>query len=414
MKKQLVMSRGKRKFWILLRRLLVAASVVIFVALSCNSTITVETNGAVYEQKIDPFDKRNCFEDSALFQDILQEEISGITRMAVIKSQLETEGSYNGQKRIDIAGYAHRQEELPEETATAQFYLDDLVKWGNYGFVTETVCGTENDLNSYFTEGVSIFSELNELKMEGWETNLEAAQGSMKTLSAEKNGNTLSMRMVSELPSSKEEYQKRADEIGLYIGNSEILELNVLIPRYLSVDGLDLAEYASNVQEYVQLREDLKTTSKELFYNSTEYWENKNSHSLEETNVRYCFRMSVDGEICYFTNLEGRFDEKKLDEITGYFEEYGRYIYYNADRSEISTNTGMTAEQMKQEMSHYQYAFGDNTRVWIAVDTSYPANDGLYLAREAFNRLMPFYGYLMAAFILLAAISVWLFLHLTH
>lgn len=414
MKKQLVMSRGKRKFWIFLRRLFVAAAVAILVGLSCNSTITVEINGAVYEQKIDPFNKKGSFEDSSLFQYILQEEIRGLTRMAVIKSQLETEGSYNGQKRIDIANYAHRQEELQEERATAQFYLDDLVKWGNYGFVTETVYGTENDLNGYFTDGMSIFSGLSELKTDVQETDASVGQSIMRSLPAEKNGNTLSMRMISELPSSREEYQKRADEIGLYIGNAEILELNVLIPRYMSVDGLDLAEYASSVEEYIQLREDLKTTSKELFYNSTEYWENKNSHALDETNVRYCFRMSVDGEICYFTNLENRLDEKKLDEITGDFQEYGRHIYYNADRSEISTNTDITAEFLKQELGYYQYAFGDNTRVWIAVDTSYPANDGLQLARDAYNRLMPFYGYLVAAFVFFAAVSVWLFLHLTH
>lgn len=413
MKKQSVMSRGKRQLWIILRRLFVAAAVVIFVGLSCNSTITVKTNGAVYEQKIGPFDKRDSFEDSELFRDILQEEIRGITRMAVIKSQLETDGSYNGQKKIDVAQYAHRQEILPEETVTAQFYLDDLVKWGNYGFVTETVCGTQEDLDAYFASGRSLFSELAEVEVR--EANLGAgSDASAKTLSAGKNSETLSMRMINELPSSVEEYQKRAEEVGLYVGNSEILELNVLIPRYLSADGLDLAQYASNVQEYVRLREDLKTTSKELFYNSTEYWENKNASSLEETNLRYCFRMAVDGEICYFSNMEDKFEGKKLDEITGDFEGYGRYIYYNADRSEISTNLQMSAEQMKQEMSYYQYAFGDNTRVWIAVDTSYPANDGFYLAREAFDRLMPFYGYLVAAFIVFAGLGILMLIRLTR
>ena len=414
MKKQLVMSRGKRKCYIILRRLFVAAAVVIIVGLSCNSTITVETNGSVYQQSIGPFDKRGSFEDSTLFQEILQEEIRGITRMAVIKSQLETDGSYNGQKIIDIAQYAHRQEELPAETATAPFFLDDLVKWGNYGFVTETVCGTEDDLNSYFANGMSIFSELSELAAGDFRTQSASTKEIIKSLATEKNGETLSMRMIEELPSSLEEYQKRAEELGLYFGNAEVLELNILIPRYLSADGLDLAEYASSVQEYVQLREDLKTTSKELFYNSSEYWEIRNSHSLEETNIRYCYRMPVDGEICYFTNLEGKFAEKKLDEITRDFEEYGRHIYYNADRSEISTNTAMTAELMKQEMGYYQYAFRDNTRVWIAVDTSYPANDGLSLAKDAFNRLMPFYGYLVAAFIVFAAFAVLLFIRLTR
>ena len=80
----------------------------------CNSSIEVEINGNQYRQTIDPFEKRNTFEASRLFQAILEEEVRGITRMAVIKSQLETNGAYNGQKIIDIVEYAHRQEELYE------------------------------------------------------------------------------------------------------------------------------------------------------------------------------------------------------------------------------------------------------------------------------------------------------------
>ncbi len=37
------------------------------------------------------------------------------------------------------------------------------------------------------------------------------------------------------------------------------------VPRYLSAEGKDLAQYASDTDEYIQLRDDLKTTSKELF-----------------------------------------------------------------------------------------------------------------------------------------------------
>lgn len=414
MKKQQIMSSGKRKFWLAVRRLFTAAAVMIIVALSCNSSITVETKGVVYQQKISPFEKRDSFENSAIFNNILQEEVRGITRMAVIRSQLETDGSYNGQKRVDIAKYAHRQENLPEETATAQFYLDDLVKWGNYGFITETVCATENELNSYFAQGSSAFSEVSEVTAGDWTRASQETQVILKRLVDEREGETLSLRMINELPSGKEEYLQYAESLGKYVAESDILELNILVPRYLSVDGLDLAEYASNVEEYVRLREDLKTTSKELFYNFTEYSENLNSYTQKETNIRYCFRMVVDDEIRYFSNMENDFESKKLEEITQEFEEYGAYLYYNADRSEISTNTKLNAELMKQEISNYQYAFGDNTRVWIAVDTNYPVQDGLYLARDAFNRLMPYYVYLVAAFVLFAAVSLILFVYLSR
>lgn len=417
MKKRQVMSKGKRTFWLILRRLFAAAAVVILVALSCNSTITVESNGTVYRQGISPFEQRDSFEDSSLFNDILQEEIRVITRMAVIKSQLETDGSYNGQKKIDVASFAHRQEELPAETAAAQFYLDDLIKWGNYGFVTETVCATEDELNSYFANGSSVFSmqvEMTENAAGDWKSQSEETRRLLKKLAQEGEDSTLSLRMIEELPSSREEYSRMAEELGKYVDDGDILELNVLVPRYLSAEGLDLAEYASNVEEYVQLREDLKTTSKELFYNFREYSENKNAYSVDATNIRYCYRMAVDGENCYFTNLEDKFEGKKLEEITQDFEAYGKYIYYNADRAEIETNTGLNSEMMKQEMKNYQYAFGDNTRVWLAVDTHFPSQDGFWMAREAYNRLMPYYGYLAAVFVLFFAISFVLFLFLTR
>ena len=104
--------------------------------------------------------------------------------------------------------------------------------------------------------------------------------------------------------------------------------------------------------------------------------------------------MNVDGEPRCFTNLEEDFSGLKLEEITRRFEAFGSYMYYNADRAEITTNTGLTAEQMKQELGYYQYAFGDNTRIWIGVDTSYPVQDGFWTAREAYNSLIPYYGYL--------------------
>lgn len=413
MKKQWIMSSGKRAFWLSIRRLFTAAAAAILVALSCNSTITVETKGVVYQENISPFEKQDSFENSALFNNILREEAGSITRMVVIRSQLETDGAYNGQKRVDIAKYAHRQENLPEETVTAEFFLDDLVKWGNYGFVMETVCGTEKELNSYFAQGTSSFSEASEISAGDWESASEETRIILKDLADERGEETLSLRMINELPSSREEYLEHAQSLGKYVEESDILELNILVPRYLSVEGMDLAEYASDMYEYARLRDDLKTTSKELFYNYTEYSENGDSFSLDSTNVRYCFRMVVDDEIQYFSNMEDNFQNKKLDEITREFEEFGKYLYFNADRSEISTDTGLSAELMKQQIGNYQYAFGDNTRVWLAVDMNYPARDSLYAARDAFNRLMPYYGYLAGAFVLFTAISLILFIYLS-
>ncbi len=70
----------------------------IFVGLACNSSVSVERNGRLYEQQINLLENSNSFENSDLFTDILSEEIRGVTRLSVIRSQLETDGTYNGQK----------------------------------------------------------------------------------------------------------------------------------------------------------------------------------------------------------------------------------------------------------------------------------------------------------------------------
>lgn len=411
MKKQ-VMSSTKRKMWLIVRWLFAAAAAVILTALSCNSSITVESNGKVYTQNISPFEKSASYENSALFQEIIQEEVRSLTRTAVIRSQLETKGAYDGQRRIDICSYAHRQEDVPAATAKVEFLLDDLVKWGNYGFVAQSVYATEEELNSYFANGSSVFSIQNELAAGDWKKQSAQTRAMLKTLAAGQNEETLSARMISELPQSREEYREMAEKLGKQVQDEEIVELSILVPRYLSAQGKDLAEYATDLTSYAQLYADLKTTAKELFYNFTEYSENKGGYALQASNIRYCFRMNVDGELGYVTNLEEEFDGQSTEEITRRFAQFGSHLYYNADRSEIATNTGLTADYMKQELGYYQYAFGENTRVWLAVDTAYPANDGLRQAKEAYDSLMPYYGYLAVAFVLLAVLSILIFVHL--
>lgn len=414
MKEKKVMGKAKRGFWLITRRIFAAAAAVIFAALSCNSTVTVESNGRVYSQTIGPLEKKDSFENSSLFNDILQEEIRGVTRMAVIKSQLETDGEYDGKKEIDIAAYAHRQENLMETGATANFYLDDLVKWGNFGFVTETVYGTEDEINSYFANGTSVFSMQNELAAGDWKKQSDETRTIIRSLVNGGEEESLSLRMIDELPSSREEYMQMAEKLGKYVGDSEIISLDVLVPRYLSAEGRDLAEYAADAEEYIQLREDLKTTSQELFYNFSEYSENRDSYAAESTNLRYCYQMNAEGEMNCFTNADVDPNGQDAETITRRFSEYGKYIYYNVDRAEIETDTRIDADAMKQELGYYQYAFGDNSRLWLAVDTSYPAVDSFYQARDAFNRLMPYYGYLAASFVLLTALSLFLFVYLTR
>ena len=59
---------------------------------------------------------------------------------------------------------------------------------------------------------------------------------------------SLSMRMIAELPDSLEGYLERASEKGeIEVDTDEVIALDILVPRYYSAEGQDLADYASDL-----------------------------------------------------------------------------------------------------------------------------------------------------------------------
>ena len=102
MKKKWVIGKKDRRVLLIFQKVLAAAFAAIFVGLACNSSVSVERNGRLYEQQINLLENSNSFENSDLFTDILSEEIRGVTRLSVIRSQLETDGTYKGQKKPSV------------------------------------------------------------------------------------------------------------------------------------------------------------------------------------------------------------------------------------------------------------------------------------------------------------------------
>lgn len=89
MKKKWVIGKKDRRVLLIFQKVLAAAFAAIFVGLACNSSVSVERNGRLYEQQINLLENSNSFENSDLFTDILSEEIRGVTRLSVIRSQLK-------------------------------------------------------------------------------------------------------------------------------------------------------------------------------------------------------------------------------------------------------------------------------------------------------------------------------------
>ena len=130
-----------------LNRILAVTIAVSFVFMLTSSVIMLTDDAHAYSYSKTPIERKQTpFEDTTLFTDILTDQLADITRMCVIRNQMETNGVYNGKKIVDISSFANREDVIIDDTSvTAKYYLDDLIKWGNYGFDFETI-GNRSEL----------------------------------------------------------------------------------------------------------------------------------------------------------------------------------------------------------------------------------------------------------------------------
>ena len=357
--KKKVLSSQKREVLLFAERILAVVLAVSMTFIFINSFFNFSTSyGTTYHYAVSPLDQEKAFEDKEIFQALLTGNMEQITRYVVICHQLETNGNYDENKKVDITKYANRNKNVTEQLPAAEYYLDDLITWGNYGFTYKTVVGTWEELNALFLKNQTE-------EVQGYTTSIKEYPGNL-----EDNAATLSSEAVGD--------NKYAMEI--------------LVARYKTVDGKDLMQCASNVEEYEVLKKNLENSAKSLFSNYTEYVAMEQQYSAENTNIRYCFQVPSDKGLQYYTNADLNFRGKNADDITTLVKEQGgKFIYFNPDKVQINTNTDISAKQMRSMLKEHEYTFGDETRVWIWVDTEYPVPDNLQMVKNELDAFRPYF-----------------------
>lgn len=380
MKKKILGAR-KREFLLFLERILVVIMAVGLSFVFMNSFLTFSTSyGTNYHYTLAPLEGDKAFEDREIFQTLARGNMKQITRYVVIRHQLETNGKYDAHKKIDITQYANRLEALVGEQPAAQFYLDDLIKWGNYGFTYTTVVGSWEELNQLFAYNKATYTGRN-------------------------------LPGMTEYTDTSEEDAAR---LGLAPVEEDRYSMEVIVPRYKTIDGKDLMQCASSVDEYEQLKENLILSAKSLFNNYTEYIEMQKQYGEGSTNMGYCFRIQEDKGAVYYTNSEIDFKGDTPDDITANIKaKGGKFLYFNPDKLQINTNMDITSAQMRSILKEYEYSFGDNTRVWFWVDTDYPVQDDFYFAREKMNHSMPLFWILSGCSLAVLCLVVIFLVYLT-
>ena len=331
---------------------------------------------------LNPFEKANSFVESSTFYDIFQ----GYTRKAVldtvISAQFGTTGEIDGSTDIDIVEYANRKNGLIENSKLSLTYkLDDLLKWGLYGFSYEAV-NIENleDVFTFFPEMEKQYSDLTYMK----------AFELLYTAAAE-NG----------------------IQFNTYFTNTEehsAIALFLPIERYKPTEGTSMKACADNLFDYFYLIEQLECTVKDLSINFDTYQSIHNDLDMDKTNFRYCIELYGEKEEVYrFTNFDLKSDS--LDYLT----KNSGPVYFIWNRNSIAYDTNMPSEMyevISDIFVEYEYALGENVKVYLSVDGNFQSPDAFKMGLEKFAVAKDIWLYISLA-ILCAIIWIVLFLYLS-
>ena len=333
--------------------------------------------------------KETSFEDSKIFAEAYMDTIYDITRMCVIRNQMETDGTYDANKETDIVRFANRyryspgtdgvtdiSQGSPKSTYTAEakgnsvkYRLDDLINWGSYGFDMIPVTGTSAQLDAYF------YSLINGVDID----NMAAAN-------------------------ETEHYEAgyvtdMLDELGTYSHSEEdVYTEYVLVERYKPIGNKSIISYVSNRKEYRELVKDLVKSAVDLFNNYDEYVDYLDRYgngSGTPTNMMYCYQMKdAAGKNVRYSNLISDVDRMSNDELTRLFSGQVKYVCFNPDKLQTATNIdGVTSSFMKSAMNGYEYSFGEGSRIWLGFDGEYTADDMFAKLKNDYNKsgalLMP-------------------------
>lgn len=419
---------GMRTFCRILQHVTLAVMALALVVTVACTTVRIEGfrgNGS-YTSYTRYSSKEKNFEQSDLFNTIFGYAMADIIRFGVVSSQLETEGVFDGSKVVDVTAYNCRDTGLPEQYVTANYYLEDLLKWANYGFeyvptdMTREQAGkflapmtkvTMVDSKSkyyntsdasYLKSDIQSYTFVNDVS-----ANQILAPGS-DGVDDGGDGFVPDYQPVNELGEHRK-VEAGEDTSSMEEDGTPVYTYDVMVNRYKTVEGKNLEEYVSDWTLYRELCENVKNAAENLAYNYKEYTDYRDYYSVENSNVRYLIAKTVGDEVQYYSNLkEGSPDYESILEIMEGFTEYesnykqprGKFIYYSPSEMIYETDTTIEESTVRQILQGYDYAYPETVKIWINVDTAYPAQDAFTQGKEYLPYLWQWTAVLLIAGIL--------------
>ena len=415
-KKQKKASRGLQRVLFFLQHIALAVTVIALLVVVGSSTIQVygfRSAAGFHMYSMYSQDQNTSYEDSDMFNTLFQFALSDIVRQGVVSSQLETGSRFDGKKVIDITAFNYRESRLPEQYVTAEYYLEDLLKWANHGFEWSSTQMTQSQARKFLANKTSVtIVDRNSQYYNASNASYLKSDIGTYTFVSDVSANQLwidvddHVRLVDEYPI---EYTDSGEiiikEDLMDAANTEnptdedtLSTYSVFVNRYKTVENKNLEEYVSDWELYYDLCNNVQNAAEELAYNYNEYLECSEYYNRANSNVRYMIMKTIGEDVQIYTNLtnQSEYDNVAANMMTGDVSEGllqntpDQYIYYSPVDMVYRTNTGMTEDKVRQIFKEYDYAYPETVKIWMSVDSTYPADDEFRQAAIGYNDFKPY------------------------
>ncbi len=418
--------RGLRAALRIVQHIVLAVMVFSMIVVMVGTTMQIQSvnhswGGTVSYVSYTP-DPGTPFEESRVFNQIFGHAAADIIRFGVVSSQLETEGVFDGGKIVDVTAYNYRNSGLPEKYVTANYRLEDLLKWQKYGFEWTTEAMTEREASDFLAKKTQVTtidpdsgyrntSDAGYLKsdvvsyttVEDVSTDTAVNAGVSYTVDdsgfvedyqpagalgdhAQVKVETVNGAEVTVEYAAEEETDERGGD-----DDTVVADYDVLVNRYKTVDGKKLEDCVSDWELYYDLCHSVEKAAESLSYNYEEYLTYADYYSMEHSNVRYLIEKKVGEETQYYSNMPaGSSDRETVQKMMRDYDTQektaeppaGKFIYYSPADMRYVTNTSIEENTISKILQSYDYAYPESVKIWIGVDTSYPAADAFRQGRD--------------------------------
>lgn len=383
----------RRSFRVLhfLQHIFFAAFAVLIVAVLFGSHVAVKQKDGVVTYRLPAGAQETKYEESALFGRILGNSVSDVICLGAIKGQLETDGKLDSKKEVDVTAYAQRYEGLKEEYITAKYYLEDLIKWDQNGFEYRKAYLTGKEADSFLSRYRTVtFVDVNE----------SYSGGTMSYLNSDAVRHTKVVDVSANMTGDAEEDIR------------EDVNATLLKNRYRTINGKDIEDHVSSWEEYYALCGNIRKAAEDLRINYEEYQKYQDYYDKANTNLVYYIRKTIGKDTTVFSN-----QKVTTTNITGLKnklqEQCESYIIYDPKSMTYETNTPIEEATLRYILNGYEYAYPEDTQIFIGVNTDYPVEDAFTQGKTGYESYTPYFWQYLAGAVVMGALYLLLLVLLT-